>query len=674
MMIEQKKLEELCINTIRFLAVDGVQKANSGHPGMPMGCAPIAYSLYTKHMKYNPTNPNWYNRDRFVLSGGHGSMLLYSILHLTGYNLPLDQLKQFRQWGSITPGHPELHLTPGVETTTGPLGQGFTNAVGMAIARNYLASLFNKEDIKLIDNTIYVTVGDGDMMEGITHESASLAGHLKLSGLIVLYDDNGISIDGETKLSFSEDVSKRFEAYGWNVLKVNDVNNLVELNDAIEKAKSEKTKPSFIKVKTHIGYGSPNKQDKESSHGSPLGVEEVKLTKKNLGWPEDKDFYIPVEVTEFFAQFKERGKQFENEWNALFKKYSEKYPSEAKLFTDVMDGNIGDEWKSKLPVFKDEGKKISTRAASGNVLNAIASSIPVLIGGSADLAPSNNTYLKGLPAFSAENYGGRNFHFGVRENGMAGILNGMAAYGGVIPYGGTFFVFSDYLRPAFRLGCISGVRPIYVLTHDSIGVGEDGPTHQPIEHLAALRCIPKLVVIRPAEANETVQAWKVALEHKSSPVALILARQETQVLDQTKYASAENIAKGAYILIDSLSKPDIILIASGSEVSLTVEASEKLNTQGIKVRVVSFPSWDLFEKQSKEYKDSVLPPDVKARVVIEAGITMGWEKYAGDNGEIIGIDKYGASAPLKVVMEKYGFTADNIILVAKKVLDKIKEK
>jgi transketolase len=674
MPIDQKKLEELCINTIRFLAVDGVQKANSGHPGMPMGCAPIAYSLYTKHMKYNPTNPGWDNRDRFILSAGHGSMLLYSILHLTGYNLPLDELKRFRQWGSLTPGHPEFHLTPGVETTTGPLGQGFTNAIGMAIARNYLASLFNKDDIKLIENTIYVIASDGDMMEGITHESASLAAHLKISGLIVLYDNNGISIDGETKLSFSEDVSKRFIAYGWNVLEVKDVNNLDELNNAIEKAKSEKSKPSFIKVTTHIGYGSPNKQDKESSHGAPLGVEEVKLTKKNLDWPEDKEFYIPDKVTEYFAQFKKRGEQLESEWNKLLKAYSDKYPEEAKLFNDVMAGNIGEEWKSKLPVFKDEGKKISTRAASGNVLNTIASALPTLIGGSADLAPSNNTYLKNYPKFSAENYGGRNFHFGVREHAMASILNGMATYGGVIPYGGTFFVFSDYLRPAFRLGCISGIRPIYILTHDSIGVGEDGPTHQPIEHLAAIRSIPKMVVIRPAEANETAQAWKVALEHKGSPVALILARQEVPVLDQVKYPSAENVVRGAYILKDSNATPDIILMASGSEVNPTLTAVEKLVSEGIKVRVVSFPSWDLFEKQSLDYKNSVLIPSVKARVVVEAGIKMGWEKYAGDNGEIIGIDKYGASAPLNVIMEKYGFSADNIVAVAKGVLNKVKGK
>jgi transketolase len=671
MSIDQKKLEEICINTIRFLAVDGVQKANSGHPGMPMGCAPIAYLLFTKHMKYNPANPSWYNRDRFVLSAGHGSMLLYSMLHLTGYSVSMNELKSFRQWNSITPGHPEYHLTPGVETTTGPLGQGFTNAIGMAIARNYLSAMFNKEDIKIIDHYIYVIASDGDMMEGISHEAASLAAHLKLGGLIVLYDNNGISIDGETKLAFSEDVSKRFLAYGWNVLEVKDVNNLAELNDAIEKAKGEKSRPTFISVKTHIGYGSPNKQDKASSHGSPLGAEEVKLTKKNLGWPEDKEFYIPAEAGEFYSKFKKRGEELENEWKSIFKTYSEKYPDEAKLYNNVMSGNFGDEWKSKIPAFKDEGKKIATRAASGTVLNAIAPVLPTLIGGSADLAPSNNTYLKEYPAFSADNYGGRNFHFGVREHAMAGILNGMATYGGVIPYGGTFFIFSDYLRPAIRLGCISGIRPIYVLTHDSIGVGEDGPTHEPVEHLAAIRAIPKLSVIRPAEANETAQAWKAALEHKGSPVALILARQSVPVLDQTKYPSAENLVKGAYVLVDSKSVPEIILMASGSEVSVTLKAAEKLSAEGIKVRVVSFPSWDLFEKQSQEYKNSVFPPEIKARVAVEAGVKLGWDRYVGSSGDVIGIEKYGASAPLEIIMEKYGFSADNIVSVAKKVLKKV---
>ena len=671
MSVDQKKLEEIYINTIRFLAVDGVQKANSGHPGMPMGCAPIAYSLFTKHMKYNPANPNWYNRDRFILSAGHGSMLLYSMLYLTGYKVSMDDLKSFRQWDSITPGHPEYHLTPGVETTTGPLGQGFTNSVGMAIAMKYLSTVFNKENMNIIDHYIYVIASDGDMMEGVSHEAASLAGHLKLGGLIVLYDNNGISIDGSTKLAFTEDVSKRFQAYGWNVMEVKDVNDLVELNNAIEKAKNEKSKPTFISVKTHIGYGSPNKQDKASSHGSALGVEEVKLTKKNLGWPEDKQFYVPEEAAEYYSQFKKRGEELENEWKKLFNAYSEKYPDEAKLFNNVMNGNIGEEWKSKLPVFKDEGKKIATRSASGKVLNAIAPTLPTLIGGSADLAPSNDTYLKDYPAFSAENYGGRNFHFGVREHGMAGMLNGMAIYGGVIPYGGTFFIFSDYLRPAIRLGCISGIRPIYVLTHDSIGLGEDGPTHQPIEHLAAVRAIPKLSVIRPAEANETVYAWKAALEHKGSPVALILARQSVPVLDQSKYPSAENLAKGAYILIDSKGTPDIILMASGSEVHYILEAGQKLAAEGIKVRVVSFPSWDLFEKQSREYKDSVFPPDVKARVAVEAAVKFGWDKYIGRFGDVVGIEKYGASAPLEIIMEKYGFSADNIVSVAKKVLKEV---
>ena len=669
-------IDQLSINTIRFLSVDGVQKANAGHPGMPMGCAPIAYILFTKFMKHNPANPKWLNRDRFVLSAGHGSMLLYSTLHLCGYNIPMEQLKLFRQWGSITPGHPEFGLTPGVETTTGPLGQGFANAVGMAIAQEYLAAKFNKDDIKLLDHYIYGICSDGDLMEGISHEAASLAGHLKLGKIIFFYDNNGITIDGSTSLAFSEDVGKRFEAYGWHVQHIEDVNDLNVIETAVKNAQAANDKPSIIVTKTHIGFGSPHKQDTSGAHGSPLGEEEVKLTKKNLGWPEEPAFFVPDEVRKHFKTIVISGKEEENKWNLLFIKYREKYPEESKLFIDMMNGDLSDEWKSKLPVFKDDGKKLATRAASGKVLNSIAASLPALIGGSADLEPSNNTYLKEYKNFSAENRHGRNFHFGIREHGMAGILNGMAAYGGIIPYGGTFLIFSDYLRPAIRLGSISKIRPIYVFTHDSIGLGEDGPTHQPIEQIASLRAIPGVVIIRPADANETSYAWQAAIEHKGSPVALILTRQGLPVLDQGKYPSAKNLLKGAYILWESIPQekdskgtPELILLASGSEVGITLKAAGILESEGIKVRVISFPSWELFERQSKEYKDSVLPPSVKARVSIELGIKQGWEKYTGESGESISIEKFGASAPIEILMEKYGFTTENIVETAKKALN-----
>jgi transketolase len=670
MPIVSKKFDDLAINTIRFLAVDAVQKANSGHPGMPMGCAPIAYALYSKYMNHNPSNPKWYNRDRFVLSAGHGSMLLYSMLHLCGYEVSLDDLKSFRQWGSITPGHPEYHLTPAVETTTGPLGQGFANAVGMAIAQEYLSAMFNKDDIKLIDHFIYGICSDGDLMEGVSHEAASLAGHLKLGSLIFFYDDNGISIDGSTDLAFTEDVGKRFEAYNWHVQYIDDVNNIEAIENAITNAKKDK-RPSIIVTNTHIGYGSPNKQDTAEAHGSPLGEEEIILTKKNLGWLENEKFLIPAEVQNFFDEVKRKGEEKEEEWNKLLKKYSDKYPGDANLFIDLMNGNYGEEWKTKLPVFKDEGKKIATRAGSGKALNAIASSLPSLIGGSADLAPSNNTMLKDYPVFSAGNYSGRNFHFGVREHGMASILNGMALYGGVIPYGGTFLIFSDYARPAIRLGALSGIRPIYVFTHDSIGLGEDGPTHQPVEHLASLRAIPKVVVIRPADVNETSFAWQAAIEHKGSPVVLALTRQGLPVLDQDKYPSAKNLLKGAYVLKDSNGEPELIIMASGSEVSISLAAAEKLEASGIKVRVVSFPSWELFEIQSSEYKNEVFPASVKARISVEAGVKQGWEKYLGDYGEAVSIERFGASAPLNIIMEKYGFTPDHIVEAAKNVLLKV---
>ena len=665
------ELDQLCINTIRFLAVDAVQKANSGHPGMPMGCAPIAYRLFTKFMRYNPDDPKWFNRDKFVLSAGHGSMLLYSMLYLTGYDLSMDDLKNFRQWNSRTPGHPEALLTPGVETTTGPLGQGITNAVGMAVAQDFLAATFNKSDVSLLDHYIYVIASDGDMMEGVSHEASSFAGHQRLGKLIVFYDDNNISIDGSTNLAFTEDVGKRYEAYGWHVQYLDNVNDLEAMDKVIVNAQNEKTRPSFIVTKTHIGFGSPHKQDTSSAHGSPLGGEEVKLTKKNLGWPEDKTFYVPEEVAKYFSQFKEKGHKLEDQWKNQFEKYCQKYPEEGKLFDQVMHGNFGDKWKSKLPKFAVEEKGMATRSSSGKVLNAIASSLPTLIGGSADLAPSNNTELKGYTAFSPEHREGRNFHFGVREHGMAGMLNGMAIYGGVIPYGGTFLIFSDYLRPAIRLGALSGLRPIYVFTHDSIGLGEDGPTHQAVEHLAALRAIPEVIVIRPADANETSFAWQAAIEHSGSPVALILTRQNLPIIDQDKYPGAENLLKGAYILRDTEGTPDIILMASGSEVQHILSGAEKLASEGIKARCVSFPCWELFDIQPVEYKNSVLLPEVKARLSVEAAVKMGWEKYLGTDGEAISIERFGASAPGEILMEKFGFTADNVVDKAKKVLDKV---
>jgi len=655
-------IDQLAINTIRFLAVEAIQKANSGHPGMPMGCAPIAYSLYTKFMKHNPQNPLWLNRDRFILSAGHGSMLLYSILHLSGYNISLDDIKNFRQWGSKTPGHPEYHPALGIETTTGPLGQGFANAVGMAIAKAYLASYFNKDDIKILDHYIYGICSDGELMEGISHEAASIAGHLKLGKLIFFYDDNGISIDGSTSITFSENIEQRFLAYGWHIEHVNDVNDLTQIETAVLNAQVD-DRPSLIITKTHIGFGSPNKQDTSGVHGSPLGEEEITLTKKNLGWKYEESFFIPKEVSAIFEAANIKHENDQQEWNNLFMRYTEKYPKDAKLLLEVMNGDFGEEWMTKLPAFPDDGKKMATRQASGKVINAVANSLPTFIGGSADLAPSNNTFLNGLPVFSKENRAGRNFHFGIREHAMASLINGMAMYGGVIPFGGTFLVFSDYLRPAIRLASLSKIKVIYVFTHDTIGLGEDGPTHQPVEHLASLRAIPGLFVLRPADSNETSAAWKFALQHKESPVALILTRQGLPILDQTKYPSAENLFKGAYVIKGS-ANPDIILIASGSEVQLVLKAAEVLEREGKHVRVVSFPCWELFEMQSDEYKNSVLPQEVTARISVEAGTAQGWNKYVGNEGKIISIETFGASAPDTILFEQYGFTVDNIVRTA----------
>lgn len=670
MAIHSNQLDQFAINTIRFLSADAVQKANSGHPGMPMACAPIVYVLYSKYLRHNPANPKWLNRDRFILSAGHGSMLLYSILHLSGYDLSLDELKNFRQWGSKTPGHPEFGLTAGVETSTGPLGQGFANAVGMAIAQEFISANFNQSDIKILDHYFYGICSDGDLMEGISHEAASLAGHLKLNKIIFFYDNNGISIDGKTSLSYSDDVQKRFEAYHWNVLRVSDVNNLDEIETAIQTAQKA-DKPTLIITNTHIGYGSPNKQDTSEAHGSPLGEEEVKLAKKNLGWNYEETFCIPQEVKDHFKEVKARGEKQEAEWQRLFEEFKKKYPEKAKQLTDWMNGRMGDEWKSKLPLFEDDGKKLATRAASGKVIEAIAPAIPNLIGGSADLTPSNNTRIKLYEDFSASNRTGRYIRFGVREHAMGSLMNGMALYGGVIPYGGTFLVFSDYMRPVMRLASISEIKPIYVFTHDSIGVGEDGPTHQPVEHFAALRCIPKVVVIRPADANETAYAWKYAIEHKGSPVALLLTRQGLPILDQKKYPTAEGLLKGAYVLYDSSDKPELILMASGSEVQHALKAAIELEKEKINVRVVSFPSWELFEKQSAEYKESVLPSSVRVRISIEAGVAQGWQKYTGSFGANISIEKYGASAPEKILMEKYGFTVENVCEIAKKILKNI---
>jgi transketolase len=658
-------LDQLCINTIRTLSIDGVQKAKSGHPGMPMGLAPVAYILWTKHLNHNPANMHWPNRDRFVLSGGHGSMLLYSLLHLTGYNLPLEELMKFRQLGSKTPGHPEYGHTDGVEVTTGPLGQGFTNGVGMAIAQKYLASRYNKPGFKIVDYTIYATLGDGDLMEGITGEAASLAGHLQLGNLIYIYDDNHISIDGPTELAFTEDRAKRFETYGWQVLKIKDGNDLTAIHKAIQQAKKETKRPSIIMVRTHIGYGSPNKHDTAEVHGSPLGEEEVKLTKKAYGWDPEKQFYIPEKAMTQFRKSVAAGQKKETKWKTKFAEYKKKFPELATELENIRSGNFGEEWKKALPKFTDT---MATRDASGKVLNALAPYLPSMIGGSADLAPSNNTFVKSMGEFQAKSYGGRYMRYGVREHAMGAIMNGMAVTDGIIPYGGTFFVFSDYLRPAIRLACIMGIRPIYVFTHDSIGVGEDGPTHEPVEQLAALRCIPNMTSIRPADANETVAAWKFAIEHTTGPVALLLTRQKLPTLDRVKYATAENLIKGAYILIENSSTPELILIGSGSEVQLALGAYDQLVKEGKNVRVVSMPSWELFERQSKEYRNFILPPNVKKRVAIEALITMGWEKYVGDNGRILGMNSFGTSAPVDVIFKHFGFTVENVLKAAKEIL------
>jgi len=669
-------LDDLCINTIRFLSIDAIQKANSGHPGMPMGAAPMAFILWTRFLKHNPSNPSWYNRDRFVLSAGHGSMLLYSLLHLTGYNLPLEQVQQFRQWGSLTPGHPERGLVPGVEVTTGPLGQGFGNGVGMAMAERYLAARYNRPGFEIINHFTYGIVSDGDLMEGVASEAASLAGHLKIGKMIYLYDNNHISLAGATDLSFTEDRAKRFDAYGWHVQLIGDGNDLDAIDRAIQSAQRETGRPSIILVRTHIGFGSPNKQDTFEAHGSPLGEEEVKLTKQKLGWPLEPAFYIPDHVLKHFRKAINSGKKTEAEWNEQFSAYREAFPDLAGELQQVMNGELPMGWETTLPQFPADTKGMATRVASGKVLNALAPSLPMLIGGSADLNPSTQTALRDMGDFEnpdqaegdrqgsigkAWGYEGRNLHFGVREHAMAAILNGMACHGGLIPFGSTFLVFSDYMRPSIRLAALMEQHVIYVFTHDSIGVGEDGPTHQPVEQIAALRTIPYLIVIRPSDANETAMAWRVAMEMRDLPVALVLTRQNVPTLDRTRYAPAEGLRRGAYVLADASSgKPDVILIASGSEVPLIVETRQKLLEQGVDARIVSMPSWELFDAQPQEYRDSVLPPSVRVRVAVEAGVPLGWHRYVGDYGDVIGMDHFGASAPGPIAMREFGFTVENV--------------
>ncbi|MBD2100210.1 transketolase [Leptolyngbya sp. FACHB-261] len=663
MAVATQSLEQLCINTIRFLAVDAVEKANSGHPGLPMGAAPMAFVLWDKFLKFNPHNPKWSDRDRFVLSAGHGSMLQYALLHLAGYDLSLDDLKQFRQWKSKTPGHPENFETLGVEVTTGPLGQGVGNGVGLAIAEAHLAARFNKPGHSIVDHYTYVILGDGCNMEGVASEAASLAGHLKLGKLIMLYDDNHISIDGSTDLAFTEDVGKRYEAYGWHVSRVADGNeDLAGIQKAIDEAKSITDKPSLVIVTTTIGYGAPNKAGTSGIHGSPLGKTEVPAAKQNLGWPEEPTFYVPEDVKNYFGKAVERGANAEAEWQKRFDAYAAEYPELAAEYKRVLAGELPSGWEEALKPVTE--KADATRNLSGFCLNALAPAVPELLGGSADLAHSNMTYLKGIEDFQPGSYDGRNFRYGVREHGMGAVLNGMALHGGTIPYGATFLVFSDYMRAAIRLSALSQVRVLYIMTHDSIGQGEDGPTHQPIEHIASLRAIPNLVVLRPADANEVVGAYHVALTNPKRPTLLALTRQKVANIAGT---SVENTLKGGYIVVDE-ANPELILIATGSELEITVKAAEALKGEGKKVRVVSLPSWELFEDQPKEYRDSVLPPNVKKRVSVEAASSFGWAKYTGDEGANVSIDTFGASAPGSICMEKFGFTVDNVVATAKKVL------
>lgn len=659
-------IETLAINTIRMLSIDAVQKANSGHPGLPMGAAAMTYVLWTKFMRHNPANPKWPNRDRFVLSAGHGSALLYSMLHLTGYDLSMDDIKNFRQWGSRTPGHPENHMTPGVEVTTGPLGQGISNAVGMAIAEAHLAAKFNRPGYPVLDHYTYVIASDGDLMEGVASEACSLAGHLGLGKLIVLYDDNHITIDGTTDLAFTEDRMGRFKAYGWHTQEVSDGNDTAAIGKAMKRAQEEGGRPSIIAVRTHIGYGSPNKQDSSDAHGSPLGEDEVRLTKENLGWPSDHTFLVPDEVRDHFHQVSEKGEMAQKLWDELFADYKKKHPDLAAAWKKMWRAELPEGWRDSLPDLS--GQSIATRAASGKVINALAPVLPRLLGGSADLAPSNNTLIDGEGTFSRENREGRNFHFGVREHGMAAIANGMSLHGALHPYVATFMIFSDYMKPAIRLSVLSRCPVTFIFTHDSIGLGEDGPTHQPIEQLAGLRSIPGLIDIRPADASETVQAWRIALE-TNEPTALILTRQNLPSIDRTVHPAASAIEKGAYILAETGYDQRAIILASGSEVAPTLKAMEILDAKGIHVRVVNVASFELFNRQSEAYQREVLPPEITARVAVEAASPFGWERFTGSNGRVLGIDRFGSSAPGGLNMEKFGFTAENIARTVEELLE-----
>lgn len=661
-------IEQTAINTVRILAADAVQKANSGHPGTPMGLAPTGHVLWAESMNYNPKNPDWANRDRFILSAGHACMLQYSFLYLTGYDISMEDIKKFRQLHSKTAGHPEYGLLAGIEVTTGPLGQGFANGVGFAIAQKYMATRYNKPGFEIFDYKIYAICSDGDLMEGVTSEAASLAGHLQLGNMIYIYDDNHITIEGNTDLTFDEDVAQRFEAYGWHVQALADGNDTDALSAAIKKAQTETDRPSLIKVRTHIGYGSPNKADTAGAHGSPLGEDEVKLVKKNFGFDPDKYFAVPDEVLNYYREAGKKGIKKEQDWNELYKRYKGKYTALANEYELLSSGKLPEGWKEKLPVFKAGEEKMATRKASGKALNAIADYLPNLIGGSADLAPSTDTDMEKYKSFSAINRSGRIFHFGIREHVMGAVLNGIALTKCIIPYGATFLIFSDYMRPPIRLAAIMKIRPIFIYTHDSIGLGEDGTTHQPVEQLIGLRSVPNLMVIRPADANETAQAWRVALEHSDGPVALILTRQGIPVIDQEKYTKAIELEKGAYILSESEKTPQIILIGTGSEVHLLIAAQQKLREQNIAARVVSMPSWELFEKQDGAYREKIFPKALRKRLAVEAGSPLGWHKYVTDEGDVIGINKFGESAPGEEVMKEYGFTVENVVKRAKALL------
>jgi transketolase len=661
------QLDQRCVDTLRFLAVDMVQKADSGHPGLPLGAAPMAYVLWQRFMKFHPGEPEWSDRDRFVLSAGHGSALLYALLYMTGYGLTLGDLQQFRQWGGRTPGHPELGHTPGVEATTGPLGQGFANAVGMAIAEAQLAARYNREGHAIVDHRTWVLASDGDLMEGVANEAASLAGHLRLGKLNVLYDDNHVTLAAGTGVTFTEDRDAHFAACGWHVQHVDDGNDLDAIAAALQAARDETTRPSLISVRTHIGYGSPE-QDSYKAHGSPLGVEDVRKTKQALGWPAEPDFLVPDEALAHMRAACDRGARLEQDWNDRFRAYAEAHRELAAELEHALHAALPEGWDGDMPVFPPDARGMATREASGKVMNAIAPRLPQVTGGSADLDPSTMTYLEGLGDFQSDTPAGRNIHFGVREHAMGAIANGIAAHGGLLPFTATFLIFSDYMRPPMRLAALSALHVVHVFTHDSIALGEDGPTHQPVEQLANLRAVPNLTVLRPCDANETAEAWRVAVETRSSPVTLVLTRQKVPTLDRTRYASAAGLRRGAYVLDDRDGDPALILIATGSEVQLIVEAAERLRRDGIAVRCVSMPSWELFEGQSPRYRDSVLPPSVKARLAVEAGSPQGWCRYTGDAGDVIGVTTFGASAPGQTNLEKYGFTVDNVVARARALL------